>query len=66
MDHLANLLAGLRDALFSPWERGGYHVDRRGFQTDMANLRGDFMRVGADMRAVLKRDQQANPRARKR
>lgn len=66
MDHLANLLAGLRNALFSPWEASGYRVDRHGFQTDMANLRGDFARVGADMRVVLKRDKQANQRARKR
>lgn len=66
MDHLANLLAGLRDALFSPWEPRGYQVDRHGFQTDLAHLRGDFARVGADMRVVLKRDQPANPRARKR
>lgn len=65
MEHLKNFLVGLGEALSMTPQPRGYRIDQHGFQADAANLRGDFAKVGADMRAALKRDQSTNQRPRK-
>lgn len=53
MDHLKNLLAGAA-GLFTALGPRPYPVNG-GFAQDRRNLRGDFRRVGDDLRSALKR-----------
>lgn len=64
MEHIKNLLAGMRQALTLTPEPRGYRIDNHGFRTDALRIAGDFSSVGKDMRTVLKNDKQANNRAR--
>jgi hypothetical protein len=66
MEHLKNIWHGFVCALEPNVRlRSGrrYWIDRSGFATDARNLRGDFARVGRDLRTQLKREQ-ADQRAR--
>ncbi len=61
---LRNLLRNATDALGDSLSSRTYEINHRGFATDAEKIRGDFSAVGRDMRKTLKREQQANNRAR--
>lgn len=66
MTRLLNILRGMEDAFTLLPERRGYHVGKDGPHQDFAATRGDFERVGRELREVLSRDQQANHGSSKR
>ena len=61
---LRNLLKSAAGAMGDSLSSRAYQLDQRGFESDAANLRGDFAAVGSDMRKALKREQQTNHRPR--
>ena len=64
MQHLKNLLDGMRQVLVL-WPHSDYVIPSRGgFRQDAANLHGDYKRVAAGLykNANLKRDAKAHDR----
>lgn len=61
---LKNLLKSAAGAMGDSLTPRDYHLDRHGFATDAARLRGDFAAVGRDLQKTLKREQQTNDGAR--
>ncbi len=61
---LKNLLKNAAGAMGDSLTPRDYRLDRNGFATDAARLRGDFAAVGRDLRKTLKREQQTNDGAR--
>jgi hypothetical protein len=54
MEHLLHLLAGLGSMNLSPAHRE--YPKPQGFAQDAENLRGDWRRVGNDLRETLRRE----------
>lgn len=61
---LRNLLNGAAGAMRDSLSQRDYQLNRHGFESDAAHLRGDFAAVGRDLRKSLKREQQTNNRSR--
>ena len=59
---LKNSLAGMRQALQIVPSQRAYIVNDGGFSTDAAQLRGDFQRIGQDMKKAIKRGEQTHYR----
>lgn len=64
MNHLLNILRGAGSALSVSPEPRKYHIERHGPRVDASQLRGDFTKLGNDLRIALKRDKQTDKRSR--
>jgi len=60
MEHLRNFLEGMSGILF-PTDRRGY-PPFQGFEQDARQMRGDWSRVGSDMRTALKKEKVSRQR----
>jgi len=63
---LKNLLKNAAGAMGDSLTPRDYRLDRNGFATDAARLRGDFAAVGRDLRKTLKPSSAAGSARRKR